>query len=617
MKQPAPDFSKAGIKSRLTQKAAELWGYQEADMDGFDPLVHLLLEACAVEFEKIGQEINNTQFRLVERLAGLLNPDVVDTPRPAHAVAQARAREPQLLLPSDAQFVFQPAATMGRQVGGHPLYFSPLQPTRLTDCTVRCLATDEAIWQVEAGQKQLLAQVAQPIPAEQRRLWIGLSMPSESTPLTDLSFYFNWPNEPRREAYAAFLPGETWLLGEQTVSVASGFASVSESGSVEATQLHEEFDVLLRLEQHIRALYAPLFVHLTAAPAGRPTAQLYPTALASRFSPDELRALATPLVWLEVRFSSALPPEALRNVVCEVNCFPVLNRRLNKRLFRLQQALNIFPLEAEEAFLAIREVYSLSNVVYRSTTLSGLQDTSTDTYTLRAHGVGRFDNRSGQEALTELLELLRDESRAFAATGTDFISSTLRELSQSLARLEDRLANRPASTEAVNPYLVLRPKDTNDSVFIEYWSCDGEGGNRLPAGSALRVYDGHYLEEVRLLTTTQGGRERPRPEERIFAMRRNLLSRNRIVTLEDIKAACQAELGNRLGAVRIEKAFRPGLTPTAGFERCIRVTLTPTAGSRLTPAEWQRAAEELQVTLASQSAMNLPYEVQVGPAAAL
>jgi hypothetical protein len=226
--------------------------------------------------------------------------------------------------------------------------------------------------------------------------------------------------------------------------------------------------------------------------------------------------------------------------------------------------------------------------------------------------VGRFDTRTGKEALLELLELLRDESRAFTATGTDFISSILRELNQNLARLEDRLeAARAGGREAPVPYVVLRPRDANDSVYLEYWSSDGEGGNRLPAGSSLLVYDGHYLDQVRLMTTTTGGRERPRPEERVLALRKNLLSRNRIVTLEDIKAACWAELGAHLGQVHIEKSFRTGLTPDAGFVRCIRVVLTPADASRLTAQEWHRTAQELQVTLAAQSALNLPYEVSV------
>lgn len=62
---------------------------------------------------------------------------------------------------------------------------------------------------------------------------------------------------------------------------------------------------------------------------------------------------------------------------------------------------------------------------------------------------------------------------------------------------------------------------------------------------------------------------------------------------------------------RRHRPARPA-TPTAGFVRCIRISpLRGAEPSRLSAPEWQRAAHELQTTLASQSAMNLPYEVLV------
>lgn len=607
---PDTSFTKASIKSRLTRQAAELWGYGEADLDAFDPLVNLLLEACAVEFEKIGQELHGTQSRLIERLATLLNPDVLDLPHPAHAVAQARAREPQVLLPDDAQFVYEPP-TVGRQAAGPALYFSPLQPTRLVNGAVQCLATDAAVWQVSpTGQKRLVAQALAPPPAEYRRLWIGLSLPAEAQQLNDLTFYFDWLNEPHRAAYLPFLPGERWRLGETELLPGQGLRTPDPTEAA-VLDLDGEYNFLRRIEQQISALYAPLFVQVTglatalAAYVPRP----YPLELAAAFPNPavELQALTQPLLWVEVRFAHALPPEAFQQITCAINCFPVLNRRLHKVLYRLQPALNLFPLVSEEPFLAVRDVYSLSNVTFRSTTLA---DGATDTYTLRTHGVGRFDSRTSREALRELLELMRDESQAFTAAGTDFIGGILRELDQSMARLEERL-DRQRAAEQPAPFLLLRPKEVRDSVYLEYWSSNGLAANRLPAGSSLRVQDGHYVEEVRLLTTASGGRERPRPEERTNALRRNLLARNRLVTLADIKAACWAELGEYLTAVHVEKGFQMGATPTAGFVRCIRVQLTPAAASRLNPAEWQHAAEALQVVLSGQSALHLPYEVVV------
>ena len=612
----SPDFTRASIKSRLTRQAAELWGYGENDLDAFDPLVNLLLEACAVEFEKLGQELHGTQARLIERLATLLNPDVLDAPRPAHAVARARAREPRVLLPADAQFAFEPP-TVGRQAAGQPLFFSPLQATRLVDGTVQVLATDDTVWQLApTGQKRLVAQALLPVPAEHRRLWVGLSLPAEAALPDELTFYLDWLNEPARAAYLAFVPGAQWQLGE--VALATSQELDAPEAATNPGELDGEYDYLRRIEQQIRALYAPSFVRV-ALPPGALAAYVprpYPAELAAALGDAPgLAALSQPLRWMEVRFAHALPPAALAQLTCALNCFPVLNRRLHKVLYRLQPALNLFPLVSEEPFLAVRDVYSLSNVSFRATTLRDLTEGATDTYTLRTHGVGRFDTRTSREALRELLELMRDESQAFAAAGTDFIGGVLRELDQNMARLEERLDQRRAAEQPV-PFLLLRPKDVRDSVYLEYWSSSGAVANRLPAGSQLRVQDGFYVEDVRLLTTTAGGRERPSPEERTYALRRNLLARNRLVTLADIKAACWAELGQHLAAVQVEKAFQPGATPTAGFVRCIRVQLTPLATSRFSPAEWLHAAEALQATLSGQSALNLPYEVVLAQPAA-
>ncbi|HET9505143.1 MAG TPA: hypothetical protein VFO93_16485 [Hymenobacter sp.] len=610
----AHDFSKASVKNRLTRQAAEFWGYAENDLDGFDPLVHLLLEACAVEFEKMGQELHHTQHRLLERLAALLNPEVIDIAQPAYAVAQARAREALVALPSSAQFGFQPA-TAGRQAAGPELYFSPLQDIRLVGGAVRCLATHDTVWQLDAsGQKRVLAHHAAAPPTAHRRLWLGLDLPP-GVALEDLTLYLEWFNEPHRAAYAAFLPGEEWRLGSTALTVRPGLPDPAEAAG--PAHLADEYDALRRVEQQVRQLYARSFVGL-GGPAGALAAYVpraYPAEFAETLDPaTDLALLTQPLTWLEVRFSAALPPAAFEQLTVALNCFPVLNRRLHKVLFRLQPALNLFPLVSEEPFLAVREVYSLANVVYQPTTLSDLAEGATDTYTLRTHGAGRFDARSGREALRELVDLLRDESRAFTAAGTDFIGSILRELNQNLARLEERLDRRPTAEQAV-PYLLLRPQDVNDSVYLEYWSSNGAAANRLPAGSRLRVHDGHYLDEVRLLTTTAGGRERPTADERTHALRRNILTRSRLVTLADIKAACWAELGAQLAEVQVEKGFQNGGTPMAGFVRCIRVRLVPAAGNRLSAPEWQHAAEALQAHLSGQSALNLPYEVVVQAAA--
>src|SRR5690606_7018610 len=99
------DFNREKVKRRLRKKAAELWGFQEAEMEGFDPVVDLLLGACAVEFEKIANEIFSSETRVLERLAHLLVPEVLTGPKPAHAILHARPVEPLHRLQPTDQFV--------------------------------------------------------------------------------------------------------------------------------------------------------------------------------------------------------------------------------------------------------------------------------------------------------------------------------------------------------------------------------------------------------------------------------------------------------------------------------------------------------------------------------
>ena len=92
--------TKEEIRSRMLRDVARLWGYQDTEMDekAFDPVVGLLVGACAAEFGKLQQEMGNSRQRILEQLANTLTPDVMMTPTPAHAVLHVRAIEPETLI---------------------------------------------------------------------------------------------------------------------------------------------------------------------------------------------------------------------------------------------------------------------------------------------------------------------------------------------------------------------------------------------------------------------------------------------------------------------------------------------------------------------------------------
>ena len=54
--------TKEQIKNRMIKKAASLWGVSPNEIEmSFDPIVSMLISACAFEIEKIAAEVDDSQ----------------------------------------------------------------------------------------------------------------------------------------------------------------------------------------------------------------------------------------------------------------------------------------------------------------------------------------------------------------------------------------------------------------------------------------------------------------------------------------------------------------------------------------------------------------------------
>lgn len=98
-----------------------------------------------------------------------------------------------------------------------------------------------------------------------------------------------------------------------------------------------------------------------------------------------------------------------------------------------------------------------------------------------------------------------------------------------------------------------------------------------------------------LLTTTIGGKARLRPEERLNAFRYSMMTRNRIITKEDIRNFCFYELKGRIQNVTVERGFEIAALPKEAFRRTIDVTLTPLDTEALDNKEWQVLCEQYSI----------------------
>ena len=98
-------------------------------------------------------------------------------------------------------------------------------------------------------------------------------------------------------------------------------------------------------------------------------------------------------------------------------------------------------------------------------------------------------------------------------------------------------------------------------------------------------------------------------EERLLAYRRALLSRNRIVTREDIRALCYEICGNKIEHVKIVKGFKTDIQIAKGLIPCIEVILYAKNGNSTTNMEWDALKSNILSILEQQSLNIFPYKV--------
>lgn len=598
------EFKRDKIKQRLLKQAATLWGFDETTMDGFDPVVDLLFGACAVEFERTAQAFQHSHPRTIKQLSHLLLPEVATFPTPAHTLLHARPVAPQHQLNlTDSFTVAQEVVTTNPpKATKRNLSFSPAATLHLRNGNVTHIATGSRLYAVETPlRKQEIARASgsQPLPA--RALWLGLDLPDSPAPIGELTFYLNWTNVTDSTRYRAALPYLRWFAGEEALESRLGF------GTADTPPLNQlgPAPVADALRQQVVQAYHSQFVTVTipALPPAKP-----PAILQEAFPASEVAAEENPRRWLRVELPESLPPEAANDLGCAINCFPVLNQKMegSNRPYRISATNRIVPLTTTDHFLGTHRVETSSGKEYTANPLPAGHARDLRAYTVRQHGVGKFDARQATDLLDYLLNQLRDEAAAFEAAGSQRLTQEIRALKQQVARLETLVGQqtRPDATH----YLIVNPPQDED-VWINYWSTAGEAANGVPSGTAaLPPGAADFRSPAITLVPTRGGHPRPTDEGRQHALRSALLSRHTLVTEEDIKAASRVFLGEVVRDVSVQRGLRPSAHPRRSFERTVVVQVTTTS---LPSAERTVAEQALQAHLSARTSLQFPLVVEV------
>lgn len=609
--------SKEVIKNRMIRHALTYWGIKHTE--DLDPIVKLILEALSSELYNLGNEVKDTQVRILEKVSNLLAPDFLTAPSPAHGILQAAPIEPkELLTPTTGFYAQRKIATKQNEAPDTTLemFFTPVDAVQVIDAQVAYMATGGNMYLYDGAFNKQQVMRAKGRSMETNTLWLGLKVNQKVDDISNLFFYFDWKNMEPRLAHRLYqlLPLTKWYVNEKPVQAVQGIRYQDTGRNRDNYEnIFMEYDLLSLIEKDIKDYYHPRYISISSElPASiAELKQVHPESFRNSFAENELMKLTEKALWIKIVFPAAMQQGYLDDVSIYCNAFPVINRQLNEMKYRLKGGSNIIPLKSPDynQFVSVRSL-SDDTHQYRAVPYRKMEEEQSGTYTLRNGGVERFDERNAKELISYLLELLRSESAAFSAYGYDFIATTLKEMNQKISLMEQKTKGYTNNAEVPN-YIIVKPFQGEDVMYTQYWTTLAEMANNVRAGTRMQLNKGIKVKQdsLMLMTTTTGGRGRLRPEERLNAFRYGIMTRNRIITAEDIRNFCFYELGERITAVNIEKGFEMSAGTREAFTRTINVILTPVESADLKNKEWEVLCEQLRSKLQSRSGLSNNYRI--------
>jgi hypothetical protein len=425
---------------------------------------------------------------------------------------------------------------------------------------------------------------------------------------------FSVKNKQNEERFYSSISNARWKINDKDISFRQGFEPYHHGIGKNLDEIFKkESDVSNKTCSFVNELYRTKFMTIEnhnylLKNFFKPDS--LPDEFRRRFPVNILKSVPKDIYWFEVQLAQPVAPEIISDLTISLNCFPVINREMNEVSQLLTRGINVIPLSTEDLFFDIKNITDTKGTLYKPVNSFGSENTDEDVYMIRQGGIARFDSRDAKETINHLIDLIRDERAGFALLGTDLISSELKQLDQIISRLKQRLEASNIG-ENSNSYLLLNCNSNFERANIQFWTNCGELANNIRSNSKLTVDRGSDLDanNVILITNSFGGKQKLSKEDKLNKLRLLLMSKGRVVTIEDIKALCFEHFGSELLDVEIKKGVHLDPSPEKGLVRSLDIFLTLSKQNKLPESELGQKTEELKIRLKQESINLLPFRV--------
>ncbi len=610
-------LSKDQIKDRLLKRAAKQWGYSDVELENvFDPIVNLLFDVCAKELEKISNEIYSSRRRITERLVDILTPTASAKATPARGVMHAYPTEDEVTLNDYHQFFYQkkevnPYNPVENLIKSY--YFGAAKNVKLNRNKINYVILPNGLQQVEKNQfKELLHKDNYLKPTPHGTIWLGIKHEGNGI-IKDLMFYFYLKNIHHRSTFFHFLAKSKWFLNDFELTTEKGYNNDERLIAEQNELMQQDFYHINKTQEHISDYFENNFITVKDIISINDGNYDIPKEFSNFIPNEDLKKISEEkLLWIKIEFPNVIGPDILSEIYCANNCFPVVNKKLNEIQGNIKDLLNIYPLNLKnEYFLELFSVLNDKNDELE-VIKNRNEETDNDYAYLRFGGIARFDERNATEEINYLIDLIRDEASAFTRLGNDFTDNNLKEINQIISRFRNKIS-QVGLEQANNPYLILNSKNKNEkgTLFVKYWTTDGESANKINTFSKFALHKGADFEKdsIQIVSSTLGGKNELSNSEKIYAYRENLISNQRVVTKQDIIILCKNHYGEAINKVLVKNGIQTNMDSNIGYTPTIDVFLEKSTQNNYNDEEWEFLKNDLKLLIENRAINIVPFRI--------
>lgn len=482
------------IRNGLFNRAADKFQLQHAELSREKKL---FLDWMATELYALYKGLNNSQDYIERNITRRLMPEMTTRPAPAHAIVRALPKKEELVL-KPGEDVF--AISRFSNAPPYEIYFSPLRPTRLVAARVRWQCCGSSLYETPDGNAMMeKGRTRAGRSFHPGILWLGIEAKDEATLPCQLSFHFDWPGEEERDQLFPLLPLIRWAANDRECPSTIGMENIfQEKGQEKSRYLDAEYLHLHAIEKSVVEAYRGQFVSIKNEDGFlRPG---LPAELKDNLIKEAVEELGDkPYLWLKLTFPDGFSPEVIARAQVRLNCFPVLNRKMDKSKDFTPSHPGVVEICAlsngdnrredlsvsGDFFLGIDRIFS-SKTEYRAATFESFTDAPPGYYAVQHGRVEADDFKDVVARAGELAQLLRAHETRLRQVSGHPVQNALLSLETGCRELEAALQRAPLPMKDPGYYLHLKPQDPQDTIYVRFWLTQGKfAEGALSAGDWL------------------------------------------------------------------------------------------------------------------------------------